>query len=85
MGTGNHKGCLYGMFAGGYFHSNRSCRLPLAPPGTKIALVMGTGNHKGCPYDEVCRGLFSEESLMSAAADTTKHENTEGFFQGNDR
>ena len=38
-GTGNHKGCPYNRLAGGYFQRNRSCRLPPAPPGMKMALI----------------------------------------------
>ena len=37
-GTGNHKGCPYDGFVGAYFHRNRPCRLPPAPPNMKMGL-----------------------------------------------
>ena len=55
----------------GYFHRNRSCRLSPTPPIMKMAV------------GEIGRGLLSEESLMSVATDTTKHEN--GSSRGDSR
>ena len=35
----------------------------------------GNGQPQGLPLQQVCRSLFSEESLMSVVTDTTNHEN----------
>ena len=71
-GTGNHKGCPYNRFAGAYFHSNPSCRLPPTPPIMKMAV---RAIRESPLLREIGRGLFSEESPMSVATDTTNHEN----------
>ena len=35
----------------------------------------GNGQPQGLPLQQVCRSLFSEQSLMSVVTDTTNHEN----------
>ena len=36
------------------------------------------GQPQGLPLRQVCRGVFSEESLMSVVTDTTNHKNEVG-------
>ena len=81
--TGNHKGCPYDRFAGGYFQRNRSCRLSPTPPIMRVA----AGRFANRPYGRLAGGIVSILMPLAAGYENwipAPYQSTGQALRGND-